>query len=324
MSLLPLIITDVGVAAAVAADGQGLQLDITQIALGSGDWSPGIAATALNTEVKRLSVFGATVLAPDRIHVTIRDDSADVYDLREIGLYDENGDLFAIYAQSAPIVSKSADAKVLLTATIPLTTVPPASVTITGNEFDYSAASESVAGVAEIATQSEVDTGADDLRIVTPQKLKRRLTDLLSGSVVSFAMDSPPSGFLECDGSAISRTTYADLFAAIGTTYGVGDGSTTFAIPDLRGEFIRGWDNGRGVDSGRALGSFQQATAVGGYTKGTSGSRVNVPVANSDGSLTITTGDYRHLPASTEYVGPTENAQKVRPRNIAMMYCIKY
>ena len=68
---------------------------------------------------------------------------------------------------------------------------------------------------------------------------------------------SLPTGWLKANGAAVSRTTYSNLFAAIGTTYGVGDGSTTFNIPDLRGEFIRGWDDGRGVDSGRTLGSWQ-------------------------------------------------------------------
>ena len=66
-----------------------------------------------------------------------------------------------------------------------------------------------------------------------------------------------PVGWIPADGRALSRTTYAALFAAIGTTYGSGDGSTTFNVPDLRGEFLRGWDDGRGVDSGRALGSAQ-------------------------------------------------------------------
>jgi hypothetical protein len=78
-----------------------------------------------------------------------------------------------------------------------------------------------------------------------------------SGAVMVFAMNSAPSGYLACNGTAVSRTTYAALFAAIGTTYGAGDGSTTFTLPDLRGEFLRGIDNGRGVDSGRAFGSAQ-------------------------------------------------------------------
>lgn len=72
-----------------------------------------------------------------------------------------------------------------------------------------------------------------------------------SGTIHTFAGTAAnvPAGYLLCDGGTISRTTYSRLFQAIGTTYGVGDGSTTFAIPDLRGEFIRGLDNSRGVDT---------------------------------------------------------------------------
>jgi len=69
--------------------------------------------------------------------------------------------------------------------------------------------------------------------------------------------DTPPAWALELDGSEISRTTYADLFAVMGTKYGAGDGSTTFNLPDDRANAIRGWDNGRGVDSGRVFGSEQ-------------------------------------------------------------------
>ncbi len=79
----------------------------------------------------------------------------------------------------------------------------------------------------------------------------------LIGEVVAWPAAAIPSGWLECDGAAVSRATYASLFAAIGTAFGVGDGSTTFNLPDLRGEFIRGLDNGRGVDGARVLGSAQ-------------------------------------------------------------------
>jgi microcystin-dependent protein len=70
-----------------------------------------------------------------------------------------------------------------------------------------------------------------------------------SGVVQAFAGNTAPAGWLMCDGSAVSRTIYKDLFRALGTLYGVGDGSTTFNVPDLRGEFIRGADRGRGVDT---------------------------------------------------------------------------
>ena len=82
-------------------------------------------------------------------------------------------------------------------------------------------------------------------------------TSVPPGTVLAFAGGTVPTGYLLCNAAAINRTTYAGLFAAIGTTYGAGDGSTTFNLPELRGEFIRGLDNGRGVDSGRTLGSAQ-------------------------------------------------------------------
>lgn len=78
-----------------------------------------------------------------------------------------------------------------------------------------------------------------------------------AGQVATYAMTSCPSGWIKANGAAVSRTTYASLFAAIGTTWGAGDGSTTFNLPDLRGEFVRGWDDGRGVDTGRAIASAQ-------------------------------------------------------------------
>ena len=92
---------------------------------------------------------------------------------------------------------------------------------------------------------------------VTQAKLASSVILIPTGMIAPFAMSTAPTGWLECDGSAVSRTTYADLFTALSTTHGVGDGSTTFNIPDLRGEFIRGWDNGKGTDSGRTFASSQ-------------------------------------------------------------------
>jgi microcystin-dependent protein len=83
------------------------------------------------------------------------------------------------------------------------------------------------------------------------------------GTIIWTARDTAPDGYLVADDTAYSRTTYAALFAAIGTRYGAGDGSTTFNLPDLRGQFVRGIDepiglnNPRGKDSGRQMGSDQ-------------------------------------------------------------------
>jgi microcystin-dependent protein len=72
-----------------------------------------------------------------------------------------------------------------------------------------------------------------------------------SGSVISYAGASAPTGWLLCSGQTVSRTTYSSLFAAIGTTYGSGDGSTTFTLPDLRGRVIAGLDNMGGATASR-------------------------------------------------------------------------
>jgi microcystin-dependent protein len=77
-----------------------------------------------------------------------------------------------------------------------------------------------------------------------------------TGSIMSFSSSTVPSGFLDCDGSAVSRTTYADLFAVVGTTYGSGDGSSTFNLPDLQ-------DNHPiGVSGSKALGTKAGSTSV--------------------------------------------------------------
>ena len=108
------------------------------------------------------------------------------------------------------------------------------------------------------------------------------------GALVTMPVDDVPAHCLECNGAEISRATYPELFAVIGTTYGAGDGSTTFKIPDLRGEFVRGLDNGRGVDAERGLGSGQDDARQGHGHYG--GSLVHI--AGSDGNAPASGGTY--------------------------------
>lgn len=110
-------------------------------------------------------------------------------------------------------------------------------------------------------------------------------------AIMAFARGTAPAGWLKANGAAISRTAYAALFAAIGTTYGAGDGFTTFNIPDLRGEFIRGADDGRGLDAGRAFGSVQ-AHALGSHSHGASASGVG---NHNHGGTTGWVGDHQHI-----------------------------
>jgi len=146
-----------------------------------------------------------------------------------------------------------------------------------------------------------------------------------AGAVMAFAMNSAPSGWMKADGSAVSRSTYAALFAAIGTTFGAGDGSTTFNLPDLRGEFVRGWDDGAGVDSGRVFGS-DQADEFKSHTHdardGYGGSQTN-SITNGGGNFAgqDSSSVWR---SSHDYTLIRETGGvETRPRNVALLYCIK-
>ena len=83
------------------------------------------------------------------------------------------------------------------------------------------------------------------------------------GSLMAYAASSAPTGWLLCDGSAVSRTTYATLYSVIGTTWGAGDTTTTFNVPDLRGQFVRGYDD-------RATSTSKDTTLISGITTNTS------------------------------------------------------
>ncbi len=132
-------------------------------------------------------------------------------------------------------------------------------------------------------------------------------------------------GWLIADGSALSRTVYADLFAAIGTAHGNGDGSTTFNIPDMRGEFIRGFDNGRGIDAGRIFGSAQ-SDSIGAHTH-TVRTRNNTVAGSTD--LTSLRAGWTQGGLTSEAAGAINNngagiGSESRPRNISFLGLIKY
>jgi hypothetical protein len=170
-----------------------------------------------------------------------------------------------------------------------------------------------------------------------------------AGAVMHFAQATAPNGWLVCNGQAVSRTTYAALFTAIGTTYGAGDGSTTFSLPDLRGEFIRGADVGRGVDAGRVVGSAQPPSFIRTITSNeaayvgeippSGGWGIGVPYANFEMITGVPAGAKNSVgeafPAGAEgnistgghvisYSYAMNRWGAIRPRNVALLPCIAY
>ena len=168
-----------------------------------------------------------------------------------------------------------------------------------------------------------------------------------SGTVITIAKNTAPTGYLKANGALISRTTYASLFDAIGTAFGVGDGSTTFALPDLRGYFQRAWDDGRGIDTGRIFGSLQQdsylnhshtasSESAGSHTHSStsvpsSGNKVSSSVTGTSATYGVVNNTINATIGSggahthTITVGSsTTGSTETRPKNIALLYCIKY
>ena len=139
--------------------------------------------------------------------------------------------------------------------------------------------------------------------------------DSFIGSVNAFATLLTPENWLVCNGAAINRTTYSVLFGKIGTTFGIGNGSTTYNLPDLRGEFIRGNDDSRGVDSGRVFGSSQDdGLESHAHVQNLGSAWSTAPAAAGSGVI----GNANS--STTQATGGTET----RPRNVSLRYYIKY
>jgi microcystin-dependent protein len=146
-----------------------------------------------------------------------------------------------------------------ITGTSQLSGFATTGLTIDGDDNTVTIKGSSTAGEepeADDLAERELWVNTADRKFFTKQgSAIVDLTDIFpKGTVVPYAGASAPTGWLLCDGSAVSRTTYANLFDIIGTTYGTGDGSTTFNIPDLRGRVVAGKDNMGGTSANRLTG----------------------------------------------------------------------
>lgn len=164
-------------------------------------------------------------------------------------------------------------------------------------------------GITDAYTKSVTYTKAEI------EALLKNMSALPVGAMVPFPKGTVPAGFLEVDGSVQSAATYPDLAAYLGTTFNTGgEGAGNFRLPESRGEFLRGWDHGRGVDVGRGLGSWQ-VDEFKSHTHrmqygANPGTGLGSPGYASAGILSS---------VGLEATGGVET----RPRNLAVMWCIK-
>lgn len=188
------------------------------------------------------------------------------------------------------------------------------------------------------------------------------------GAITFFPRSTPPAGWLKANGALVSRATYAALWAEAQASgnlassqaaklpgqYGPGDGSTTFSLPDMRGEFIRALDDGKGTDSGRALGSAQSSSNLNhNHTVYDSGHSHEITDPGHDhgvGSVYVVGGDLGFIGPRSGYINnvgirdssntdttnisinsatsniwlDSSGGDETRPRNVALLACIKY
>lgn len=150
------------------------------------------------------------------------------------------------------------------------------------------------------------------------------------GEIIAFPVSTIPDNFLACDGSAVSRSTYSELFDVLGTTYGDGDGSTTFNLPDYRGYFLRGWNAGQSVDPDAASRTDRGDGTTGDYV----GTKQGEQFKSHNHGYTYYKYTY---PNGTEKLGGAGTSisyvtgsssgtggAETRPKNINVMYCIRY
>ena len=210
------------------------------------------------------------------------------------------------------------------------------------NAVVHLADAETISGVKTFSASPKVPTAgitSDDTTAASTAFVR----DIMpAGVIVPFAGTTVPAGYLLCDGSAVSRTTYADLFAAIGTTYGAGDGNSTFNLPDLQNRFIEGGTAGLVHSAGLPQITLTNETNVrtqdgaiisakqGFVQINTNGLGFNPSAAGYGGSAgvgfaldqtALAPNNYSNIIDQNNIFG---NSATVQPASIEMAFCIKY
>ncbi len=382
------ILTNVGMAKQANADALGIPWLITQ--MGVGDANPnGLAdppnpvPTAIQTKLisewrrkplnqLKIDPINPAVIIAEQI---IPADEGGKW-IREIGLYDADGDLVAV-ANCAPsfkpllsqgsgrtqivrmnfIVTSSGNIQLKIDPAIVLASRAYVDAAIlevlpkNKTPGEYTRVKVNDRGV--VVSGDNPDTLAkmgirDSYTKAEVEAMIAEASALPVGATVAFPLDKIAPGFLELDGSVKSIAAYPDLAAFLGTAFNNGnEGAGNFRLPESRGEFLRGWDHGRGVDPGRAIASWQNATAVavdavspGDLAKQltTTGYRLGDynTMRSAVGGDPLTQGPYPNVgivvqdndqPGIGFTIGSSVFSSNAlvgtRPRNLAVIWCIK-
>lgn len=179
---ITLVLTSAGLDALVNAQSGGTDpIMITQMGISDQAFVPAPTLEIVPGEFKRIGTVSGQSVSETVIHLTAQDRDSDTYDLKGFGLFLSDGTLFAIYSQPEPIIRKTSIGTFLFSVDVAFADTDAGAIEFGDATFLYPPASETVKGVAEIATQDEVDDGTDDERFVTPLKLAKIIAQLVGG-----------------------------------------------------------------------------------------------------------------------------------------------
>lgn len=386
------ILTNIGLAKEAAANSPGgSPVSLTHIAVGDGDgsiYNPVSTQTELVNEVYRTTLTHVAIDSNNSnqlIAEGVLNEEVGSFHIREVGIFDADGDLFAIgkYPETfKPSLASGSGKRLYIRMILGFSNAPQVELILSedlNNDPNFNSnVIESLANINNNISDINDDLNSINSALATKLAKAQNLADLEdftisrnnlnvydksyidtaingvalpAGLIISYAANLPPVGFLECNGAEINRTTYNKLFSAIGTAFGSGNGSTTFKVPDLRGEFIRGWNHGFTNDPDANL----RANSGNGTTGDNIGTKQSWAIENMTGSVNVSSeyGErakidgqsgvltYRDVGnvynagaggfAANRTRGITFNASlsvqtssETRPRNVALMFCIKY
>ncbi|EIZ2566083.1 phage tail protein [Salmonella enterica] len=327
------VLTNVGAAKLANATALGAQVEITQMAVGDGNGAlptPNPAQTALVHELRRAPLNSLSI-DPNNTNQIIAEqvipEDVGGWWIREIGLFDKYGDMIAVAncAETYKPQLQEGSGRVQVVRMI-LIVSSTAAVTL---KIDPSVV---------LATRQYVDDQIIQVKAYVDQQLAAHVAAadphtqyLLEADIdkyipVGFPLPwpqaTPPGGWLKCNGATFDKAKYPKLAAA----YPSG------ALPDLRGEFLRGWDDGRGVDSGRALLTAQDATGITDYHgDGNVEGATNAPARNyyrsADSVVSAGTGftafGVANGGSTTIRANGITSYINVRPRNVSFSYIVR-
>lgn len=188
MAVINILITDAGLAEVINSEQTGTApVVLTEVGLGTGQYTPSPDQTALKSEFKRLSTIAGGSIGDNAIHLTANDESDDAYTVYEFGVYTASGTLFAVFSQPVAILQKAAAAHALLAMDIVVTNIDPDSVAVGDTNFQLNSATTTKQGIVELATAAEVVAGTDGFRAVTPSALTARTATIGRTGLVELA-----------------------------------------------------------------------------------------------------------------------------------------